>query len=141
MNKTTEPEEKSERLSIRIEGMHCASCVATIEGALRKHKGVIGASVSLLDEKAVVEVAPTLVDRETLERVIDSVGYKAKRSAMTIRLAPVPKDKQWDTIKAALTQLGRNRAGSAGVKHHIKAVDRLLGNGHLHREVLEALSR
>ena len=36
--------------------------------------------------------------------------------------------------KAALTQLGRNRTGSAGVKHHIKAVDRLLGNRHLHRE-------
>ena len=36
--------------------------------------------------------------------------------------------------KAALTQLGRNRAGSAHVKHHIKAVDRLLGNAHLHRE-------
>jgi Cu+-exporting ATPase len=105
MNKTTEPEEKSERLSIRIEGMHCASCVATIEGALRKRKGVIDASVSLLDEKAVVEVAPTLVDRETLERVIESVGYKAKRSAMTIRLAPAPKEKQWDTIKAALMPL------------------------------------
>lgn len=36
--------------------------------------------------------------------------------------------------KAALTQLGRNRAGTARVKHHIKAVDRLLGNRHLHRE-------
>jgi hypothetical protein len=37
--------------------------------------------------------------------------------------------------KAALTQLGRNRAGSAHVKHHIKAVDRLLGNRHLHDEI------
>jgi hypothetical protein len=36
--------------------------------------------------------------------------------------------------KAALTQMGRNRAGEAHVKHHIKAVDRLLGNRHLHRE-------
>jgi hypothetical protein len=39
--------------------------------------------------------------------------------------------------KAALTQLGRHRAGSAHVKHHIKAVDRLLGNRHLHRECVE----
>ena len=36
--------------------------------------------------------------------------------------------------KAALTQMGRNRAGEAHVKHHIKAVDRLLGNRHLHSE-------
>jgi hypothetical protein len=33
-----------------------------------------------------------------------------------------------------LTQLGRYRAGTAYVKHHIKAVDRLLGNHHLHAE-------
>lgn len=46
--------------------------------------------------------------------------------------------------KAALTQLGRNRAGDAHVKHHIKAVDRLLGNCHLHREwagVYRAIAR
>ena len=34
----------------------------------------------------------------------------------------------------ALTHLGRHRPGQAFVKHHIKAVDRLLGNQHLHRE-------
>lgn len=38
--------------------------------------------------------------------------------------------------KAALTQLGRSRAGNAHVKHHIKAVDRLLGNQRLHAECL-----
>ena len=36
--------------------------------------------------------------------------------------------------KLALTHLGRHRGGRAFVKHHIKAVDRLLGNRHLHRE-------
>jgi hypothetical protein len=36
--------------------------------------------------------------------------------------------------KATLSQLGRSRAGAAQVKHHIKAVDRLLGNRHLQRE-------
>jgi hypothetical protein len=34
----------------------------------------------------------------------------------------------------SLTQLGRHRAGPAFTKHHIKAADRLLGNGHLHAE-------
>ncbi len=36
--------------------------------------------------------------------------------------------------KLSLTHLGRTRAGSALVKHQIKAVDRLLGNKHLHAE-------
>ena len=39
-----------------------------------------------------------------------------------------------DGGKLALTHLGRHREGSAFIKHHIKAVDRLLGNPHLHRE-------
>ena len=46
--------------------------------------------------------------------------------------------------KLALTHLGRHRGGRAFVKHHIKAVDRLLGNRHLHRErhgVYRALAR
>jgi len=34
----------------------------------------------------------------------------------------------------SLTQLGRRRRGAAYEKHQIKAVDRLLGNRHLHRE-------
>ena len=46
--------------------------------------------------------------------------------------------------RLALTHLGRHRAGRAFVKHHIKAVDRLLGNRHLHQErdgVYRALAR
>ena len=39
-----------------------------------------------------------------------------------------------DGKKLALTHLGRHRAGPAHVKHHIKAMDRLLGNSHLHDE-------
>jgi hypothetical protein len=40
--------------------------------------------------------------------------------------------------------LGRSLAGVARVKHQIKAVDRLLGNGRLHREradIYRALAR
>ena len=36
--------------------------------------------------------------------------------------------------RLSLTHLGRRRAGNAHVKHHIKAIDRLLGNQHLHAE-------
>lgn len=46
--------------------------------------------------------------------------------------------------KLSLTQLGRSLTGVARVKHQIKAVDRLLGNRHLHRErddIYRALAR
>lgn len=37
--------------------------------------------------------------------------------------------------KLTLTSLGQHKNGSAGVKHKIKSVDRLLGNEKLHREI------
>ena len=46
--------------------------------------------------------------------------------------------------KLSLRQLGRSLTGVARVKHQIKAVDRLLGNQHLHREradIYRALAR
>src|SRR6478752_5621392 len=46
--------------------------------------------------------------------------------------------------KLSQTQLGRSLTGVARVKHQIKAVDRLLGNQHLHRErddIYRALAR
>ncbi|MHA1666596.1 MAG: cation transporter, partial [Candidatus Thorarchaeota archaeon] len=38
---------KKQRMSMKIEGMHCASCVATIEKTLLAKDGVIKATVSL----------------------------------------------------------------------------------------------
>ncbi|MBL7116939.1 MAG: YHS domain-containing protein, partial [Nanoarchaeota archaeon] len=42
----------SEKCTINIDGMHCASCVSTIENALKKNKGVKNASVNLASQKA-----------------------------------------------------------------------------------------
>ena len=57
------------------------------------------------------------------------IGHKARGAAL-VRVV----DALLQGGKLALTQLGRHRRGDAFVKHHIKAVDRLLGNRHLHAE-------
>ena len=67
------------------------------------------------------------------------IGHQAREHAL-VRVV----DALLSGGRLALTHLGRHRAGSAFVKHHIKAVDRLLGNHHLHRErdgVYGALAR
>ena len=86
MSQKQETIEDRSRLSMKIEGMHCASCVAKIENALADQDGVIRASVSLLDEKAVVEYEPQVVDRFTLEKAVESTGYRARRPTMSITL-------------------------------------------------------
>ncbi|NHJ14900.1 MAG: heavy metal translocating P-type ATPase [Candidatus Thorarchaeota archaeon] len=99
------PTDTKKRMSLRIEGMHCASCVATIEKSLAAQEGVLSATVSLLDEKAVVEYDPAHVSRLSLESVVDSVGYRAKRAAMTLKIDPAPSQEEWTRLKDDLDSI------------------------------------
>ncbi|MBD3408389.1 MAG: cadmium-translocating P-type ATPase [Candidatus Lokiarchaeota archaeon] len=96
---------KTKRMSMSIEGMHCASCVASIEKSLKSEDGVVNASVSLLDEKAVVEYDSEKVDREKLEKAVDSTGYKAVRSKMSLAVNPSPAGEEWKSTKQELMQI------------------------------------
>jgi len=65
-----------EKIVISISGMSCASCVSSIENALKSFKGVIDAKVNFASEKAVVEYDPKIADIEKIEQVIVKTGYK-----------------------------------------------------------------
>lgn len=92
-------------MSMSIEGMHCASCVATIEKSLKAKEGVLSASVSLLDEKAIVEYESGKVEREDLEKTVDSTGYKAIRPKMSLTIKPEPIGEEWETVRKALLDI------------------------------------
>ncbi len=65
-----------EKVTIPISGISCASCVATIEGALREAPGVLSASVNLATNAATVEFVPTAASLQDLRRAIRDVGYE-----------------------------------------------------------------
>ncbi|UCF82065.1 MAG: cation transporter, partial [Desulfobacteraceae bacterium] len=65
-----------EKAIIKITGMHCASCVATVENALRKAPGVSSANVNFGSEKAYVDYDPAKITLTDLHQVIDKIGYK-----------------------------------------------------------------
>jgi Cu+-exporting ATPase len=69
-----------QQISLKITGMHCASCVARIEGALRQVPGVRMASVNLATEKAVVELDPAGAKGEALVYAVEEAGYGAALS-------------------------------------------------------------
>ncbi|MFW9850284.1 MAG: cation transporter, partial [Candidatus Thorarchaeota archaeon] len=102
MSQKSVPKESTSRMSMRIEGMHCASCVAKIEDALLKQDGVIVANVSLLDEKAVIEYEPSAVDRTVLEQAVESTGYRARRSTISMTLRGTTESLDWDEIRNTL---------------------------------------
>ena len=57
--------------------MHCASCVMTIERALKKIDGVSDAIVNLATAKATVEYNSEIVDDNHLFSAVANVGYQA----------------------------------------------------------------
>jgi Cu+-exporting ATPase len=65
-----------ETIVIPVSGMSCASCVATVESALRLVDGVLDASVNLATEQAKVEYVPGVTTPEALRHAICDVGYE-----------------------------------------------------------------
>ncbi len=100
-----EADRQKTRLSMKIEGMHCASCVASIEKTLLSQDGVIKATVSLLDEKAVVEYNPDYVNRVDLEKAVETTGYRARRSTMTLTISGEPTEVNWFQITDSLNKV------------------------------------
>ena len=60
----------------KIQGMHCASCVATIEKMLSKTNGVYSASANFASESALVEFDENIISESGLEKAVAGAGYK-----------------------------------------------------------------
>ncbi len=65
-----------EKKTVRIGGMHCASCAQSIESALKREPGVTSANVNFATEKALVEYDDEQVDLERIGKVIEETGYE-----------------------------------------------------------------
>lgn len=66
-----------ERLLLKISGMHCASCVSTIEKGLSRLEGVRNAQVNLAMNSAVVDFDPSRLDDGAIIGAISKLGYSA----------------------------------------------------------------
>lgn len=74
--------------SLGIRAMHCASCVATIERALRQTPGVLAAAVNLATAEARVDYVPGMVDVAGLTRAIEAAGYRVGEGGAEAAGAP-----------------------------------------------------
>ncbi len=72
-------------MTIRVENMTCASCVARVEKALEAVPGVDGAEVNLAAEKAVVHFAGE-TDLEAVERALDKAGYPVATEEVVLEI-------------------------------------------------------
>jgi Cu+-exporting ATPase len=61
---------------VGVGGMTCATCVATVEKALRKLEGIYEVNVNLSSEKARIVYDPALLGNEEIRSAIEGAGYK-----------------------------------------------------------------
>ena len=69
-------DEETGRVTVAVRGMHCASCVAKVEGALRGVPGVRDATVNLATERATVRFDSTATGMPALRRAVAAAGYE-----------------------------------------------------------------
>lgn len=69
-------EDRSKTISLQIEGMHCASCVARLESALADVDGVTAASVNLASGQA--SITGSNLDPAALAEAVEHAGYTAR---------------------------------------------------------------
>lgn len=109
-SKTEAASKKKEKTTIGITGMHCSSCVITIENSLKKVDGVSDAKVNFVSEKAHIEYDPNKVTREKMEEAISRAGYKPIReggiiSTLNLKVIGMDNPHCLSTVKGALNSL------------------------------------
>ena len=67
----------SRTVTIRIEGMHCQNCAASLEKKLKATAGVQAVRVSFEKKEAWVKFDDRTISVAQIREVINSTGYKA----------------------------------------------------------------
>jgi len=66
------------KIILKLFGMHCASCAASIENALKKEEGIISISVNFASEKANIEFKKEIIKLEKIQEIIKKLGYETE---------------------------------------------------------------
>jgi Cu+-exporting ATPase len=72
---------KMEKISLRVEGMTCASCVARVEKSIKKIDGVEDVAINLASEKATLSIDKSKVNIAEIKKVVEEAGYKVNLSS------------------------------------------------------------
>ncbi|WP_342678543.1 heavy metal translocating P-type ATPase [Methanofollis sp. UBA420] len=102
-------EEKQEgqtrKETLKVSGMHCATCALTIEKALKTMDGVKGAAVNLGTEQASVEYDPAKVSATEIEQAVAGAGYAVVTGRATLKVGGMMCATCVKTIETALQAL------------------------------------
>ena len=67
-----------QRIILKIQGMHCASCAVLIEQALKKEQGIVSVSVNFASEKANIEFNKEDIKIKEIQDIVKKLGYQSE---------------------------------------------------------------
>src|SRR5256712_3403482 len=108
-------DEGVERRELVVTGMTCASCVASVEDALRGIAGVRSADVNLATERARVELDPARAPDSSLVRRVGGAGYGALVVSADRAERAVMEERERAVRAASLTTLRRRLVVAAAL--------------------------
>ncbi len=98
-------EERIKKTELRISGMSCAACAATIEKSLLHFSGVNNAQVNLGNETAMVEYDSAELNLSDLEKAVTDAGYKVINEKIILKIGGMTCATCAKTIESALKRL------------------------------------
>ena len=72
--------------TLRIKGMHCATCTKTVKEALSSLKGIKDARVNLATEKATFRYDPRQLALEDIEKAVNESGYDVVKDEISLTI-------------------------------------------------------
>lgn len=79
-------EKPLKKTSLKVTGMHCAACSASVESALSRLEGVDFASVSIASEDAQVSYDPEKISLEDIESAVRDTGFGVSHPGMKLKI-------------------------------------------------------
>lgn len=105
----SQSENRHDTISLLIEGMTCASCVARVEKGIKAVPGVTDATVNLATERATVRGTASA---EAVIAAIEKTGYEARPVETAGREKTTLKRKRGRARQAEARSDSRQRAGA-----------------------------
>jgi len=81
-----EAEKRKSQATLRIKGMHCATCTETVKEALLSLNGVQDARVNLATEKATLVYDPQLLSLDDIEKAVKESGYEVAKDEISLTI-------------------------------------------------------
>jgi Cu+-exporting ATPase len=65
-----------ETITLKLSGLHCASCSLNIDGEIEELSGVVSSNTSYARQESVITYDPALAKPDSFIKIIEGLGYK-----------------------------------------------------------------